>query len=176
MEDHPPEDMRRVWILIPVGAILGGSAVFFYGMVLFQNGLAGLTMRDRAIWLVFVGTMTGGVIGLILIRLTALSVRRRTRLILLGLLGAVCGLIPGLVYGFALQEVCIGGGIDYDYCGWPFLGWVVRSPWLALGLSAAVGGILGTFGGVTAAWLTGRRRTSLTLGPGPRSETGLSGD
>jgi glucan phosphoethanolaminetransferase (alkaline phosphatase superfamily) len=153
--------MRRAWLLVPVGAILTGSATFFYGMVFFQHAWPGLTMRDLAIWLVVVGSTTGALIGLVMVRLTSPSLRPRTRAFLLGLLGMVCGLIPALVYGFNIEQSCIDDGT----CGWSFLGWVLPSFWFALGMAAAVGAILGALGGVAAARLT--RLTPIQLPSSP---------
>jgi hypothetical protein len=152
-------------MLVPVGAILLGSATFFYGMVFFQHAWPGLTMWDLAIWLVVVGTATGALMGLVMTRLDAPSLRPRTRVFLLGLLGTICGLIPALVYGFGIEEVCVAGGIDLDCYGWPVLGWHVSSPWLALGLSAAVGVILGGVMAVVVGWCTSARRRSPTTSP-----------
>lgn len=158
--------MRRAWVLVAVGAVLVGSATVL-GLILFRkNGFFELTLPELTTWSVVVGTETVAFLGLLYVEMRAPSVERRTRFVLFGLFGAVCGLIAGVVYGvFTLHEVCVGGGIDYDYCGWSVLGSVLNSFWPSLGLLAAVGVVLGAVGGVTAAWLTRRRQAPMTAIP-----------
>jgi hypothetical protein len=145
--------VRRTWILATAGAVLVGSATFL-GLILFRkNGFFELTLPELTVWSVVVGTMTVAYLGLLFVEMKAPSVKGRTRSFLFGLFGAICGLIASVVYGvFSIQEVCVGEGIDYDYCGWSVLGLVLRSFWPSLGLLAAVGVILGAVGGVTADW------------------------
>jgi hypothetical protein len=153
--------VRRA-IFVLAGAILFGSATFFYGMILFGNGWEGFTMKELAIWLVVVGATMGALFGLLAARVTAPSVSRRTRFLVFGTLA---GLLAGLVYGFNVDEVCIGGGIDFDYCGWPFLWWAL-SPWISFALWTVAGGVVGGFLGVTGARLARGRYRSLPAGAG----------
>lgn len=158
--------MRRTWIVAAAGAVLVGSATFL-GLILFRkNGFFELTLPELTLWLVVVGTMTAAFLGLLFVEMKAPSVKRRTRFFLFGLFGAVCGLIASVVYGvFSIDEVCVGGGIDYDYCGWSVLGLVLRSFWPSIGLLAAVGVVVGTVGGVTAARLTRGSQAPMTAMP-----------
>lgn len=158
--------MRRTWIMAAAGAVLVGSATFL-GLILFRkNGFFELTLPELTLWLVVVGTMTAAFLGLLFVEMKAPSVKRRTRFFLFGLFGAVCGLIASVVYGvFSIDEVCVGGGIDYDYCGWSVLGLVLRSFWPSIGLLAAVGVVVGTVGGVTAARLTRGSQAPMTAMP-----------
>jgi hypothetical protein len=81
-------------------------------------------------------------------------------LFLFGLLGAVCGLIASVVYGvFRIEQT----PCEPVPCGWSVLGLVLSSAWLALGLLAAVGVVLGAVGGVTAAWLTRGRQAQTEI-------------
>lgn len=154
--------MRRAWMLVAAGAFLVGSATVL-GLILFRRyGSFELTLPELTIWSIVVGAETVAFLGLLYAEMRAPSVEGRTRFILFGLFGAVCGLIAGVVYWvFALEEaVC-----DHLYCGWTVLGLVLNSPWLSLGLLAAVGVILGAVGGVTAAWLTRRRQAGMRAIP-----------
>jgi hypothetical protein len=140
-------------MLVLLGAVLTGRATFFYGMVFFRDGWSpGLTTRDLAVGLATVGAITGALVGLLLIRLTASPVGRRSRPLLIGLLGVVAGLVPCLVYGVFLEEVCIPS--DAPDCGWSVFGWMTGSGELALGLIAALGMVLGVSGAFVAARLT----------------------
>lgn len=158
--------MRRAWILPAAGAVLVGTATLL-GLILFRkNGFFELTLPELTLWLFVVGPMTVAFLALLFIEMNAPSVRRRTRSFLFGLFGAVCGLIGSVVYGvFGIHEVCVGGGIDYDYCGWLVLGLVLRSFWPSLGLLAAVGVSLGAMAGVAAARLTPRSQVPITEMP-----------
>jgi hypothetical protein len=160
--------MRRAWILATAGAVLVGSATLL-GLILFRkNGVFELTLPELTIWLLVVGPMTAAFLGLLFVEMRAPSRKRRTRLFLFGLFGAVCGLIASVVYGvFGIHEVCVDlGGIDPGGCGWWVLGLVLPLFWPSLGLLAAVGVILGAVGGVTAAWLTRGRQAPMTAMPG----------
>jgi hypothetical protein len=159
--------MRRAWILTTAGAVLVGSATLL-GLILFRkNGVFELTLPELTLWSVVVGTMTVAFLGLVFVEMKAPSVNRRTRSILFGLFGAVCGLIASVVYGvFGIREAaCVS---DIPCGGWSVLGLVLGSFWPALGLLAAVGVILGAIGGATAAQLTrGSQEAPMTVVPRP---------
>ena len=83
----------RTVILVLVGAVLAGAALFFYGVLRFQNGWDGLLMKEFAIWLIVIRTSAGALLGLVVARVTLPPVRRRTRFVILG---AMCGVLVGL--------------------------------------------------------------------------------
>ena len=94
---------------------------------------------------------------LLFVRMRVPSVERRDAFVLFGLFGAVCGLIAGVVCGIVgIEEVCGGGAQDGIECSWSVLGVgsVQLMFWPTFGLVVALGVVLGTAGGVTAAWLT----------------------
>jgi hypothetical protein len=135
-------------IFVLVGAVLVGAAVFFYGLLRFQNGWDGLTMKEFAIWLIVVGTSAGALLSLIVARVTLPSVRRRTRFVILG---ALCGVLVGLVYGFSLEDVCLEASIKIDPC--PHSLFFGREIGYFAGVAAWAGtaGIGGTILGLAAA-------------------------
>jgi hypothetical protein len=142
-----------------VGAVLLAIATFFYGMVF----LVGAT-QEPAFRLVIGGTLLGGFLGLLVAAMTRPSGTRRTPLIILG---AVAGVLAGLVYGvIALEEACESGGIDLGPCGWVFLGGSFRYPWMPIALWTVFGGFVGAFLGWIAAWLTRGRQAPMTAMPG----------
>ena len=145
----------RRWAFALVGALLFGSASFFYGLIVFQNGLEGLTMQELAIWLIVVGLTVGALRGLVLAWVMAPSTRRWARFLVLG---TVEGLLIGLVYGLHVDEAC-EAGYDGGGCGWPSFG-LLLSAWLALGLWTITGGVLGGIVGVAAGVLTRRRHAT----------------
>ena len=147
--------MRR-WIFVLVGAVLFGSAMFFYGLILFQNGLDGLTMQELAIWLAVVGVTSGALLGLLLAWVTAPSVKRWARFLVLGTVG---GLLVGLAYGFNVDEACEVGSIDFGACGWPFFG-LLLPPWTSFVLWTMTGGIVGGILGGAAGLFTPGRQSS----------------
>ena len=151
--------MRRAWILPVAGAVLVGTATIL-GLILFRKyGVFELTLPELTIWSVVVGTMTVAFLGLVFVRMRAPSVRRRTRYLLFGLFGSVCGLIAGVVYGvLTIHEV-------YSL-GWSVLGMYFALSWTALGLVAAIGVAVGAVTSVTIASLTRRRRALMTAMPG----------
>jgi hypothetical protein len=105
--------------------------------------------------------------GLVFVQARSPSVQPRTRSVLFGLFGAVCGLVAGVLFGvLGIQEVCVSGGIDLE-CGWSVfgVGLVQRSFWPTFGSLVALGVILGTVGGVTAALLTRGRQAPATAMP-----------
>ncbi len=59
-------------IFVLVGAVLAGAALFFYGLLRFQNGWDGLMMKEFAIWLIVIGTSAGELLGLVVARVTLL--------------------------------------------------------------------------------------------------------
>ena len=155
--------MRRVWILPTAGAVLVGTATIL-GLVLFRrSGIFELTLPELTIWLFVVGPMVSAFLGLLFVEMRAPSAKRRTRFLLFGLFGSVCGLITGVILSFVgIQET----PCDSVYCGWSVLGLVLsRSFWPAFGWLAAIGAIVGAVGGVTAAWLTRGRRIPMTAVP-----------
>jgi hypothetical protein len=150
-------------MLVAFGTFLVGSATVL-GLILFRRyGVFELTLPELTIWSIVVGTEIVVFLGLLYVEMRAPSVELRTRYVLFGVFGAVCGLVAGVVVGvFAIREVCVGGVQDGLNCEWTVLGLVLSSPWLSLGLLAAVGVTLGAVGGVTAAWLTQRRQAGMT--------------
>jgi hypothetical protein len=151
-------------MLAAAGAVLVGMATILGLVLLRRSGVFELTLPEFTLWSVVVGAMTIAFLGLLYVKMRAPSVPRRTRSFLFCLFGAIWGLIAGVVYWvFPKEEFCVGGGIDYDYCGWSFLGMVQTSPWRSLVLLVAVGVILGAVGGVTAAWLTRGSQASSPL-------------
>lgn len=168
MEDHPRGEMRRAWILVVVGVVLVGSATIL-GLFLFRTeGFFEITLPDLTIWSIVVGLQIAAFLVLLFDRMTAPSVKRRTAFSLFALFGAVCGLVAGVVFGIVgiKEEVCGGGDFDALECGWSVLG--VGSAqlfWPAFGLVVALGVILGTVGGVTAAWLTRGKHAPMTVIP-----------
>jgi hypothetical protein len=156
--------MRRTWKVAVAGVVLIGSATLL-GLILFRkNGVFELTLPELTLWSVVVGTMTVAFLGLVFVEMKAPSVDRRTRSILFGLFGAVCGLIASVVYGvFGIREAaCVS---DVSCGGWAVLGLVFGLFWPALGLLAAVGVVLGAMGGVTAARFTRGSRDKMTAMP-----------
>jgi hypothetical protein len=157
--------MRRPWVLVAVGVVLVGSATIL-GLVLFRTyGVFEITIRDLTIWSIVVGLQIAAFLVLLFVHMMEPSVERRTAFFLFGLFGAVCGLVVGVVYGIVgIDEVCGGGGFDGIECSWSVLG--VGSVqflfWPTFGLVVALGVILGTAGGVTAAWLTRSRQAPTT--------------
>lgn len=156
--------MRRAWILPTAGVVLVGSATVL-GLILFRrHGIFELTLPELTIWLFVVGSMTVAFLGLLFVEMRAPSDKRRRRLFLFGLFGAVCGLIAGVAYGIVgIDEVCGGDGFEIE-CSWAVLGWgsVSLSAWPTFGLVVALGVILGAVGGVTAAWIRGGRQAQMT--------------
>lgn len=134
--------MRRSAIFTLVGAVLLMIATFSYSMI-FMDG----AMHESAFRLVVEGTVVGGFLGLLLAELTRPSGTRRTRLIILG---AVGGLLAGLVYGvIALEEGCEPGS-DTGCHGWVFLGSVFGHPWTPIALWTVLGGSVGALLGFVA--------------------------
>ncbi len=158
--------MRRNWILAGAGAVLIGSAALL-GLILFRkDGVFELALSELTLLSVVVGTVTTAFLGFVVAEMTTRSVKRRTRLFLFALIGAVCGLTASVVYGvFSIEEVCVVGGVDPDCLGWSALGLVLNSSWRSLGLLAAVGVILGALAGVTAARLTRGSRAPMSAMP-----------
>jgi len=148
--------MRRSRVLVVVGVILVGSATIL-GLFLFRTeDVFEISPSDLTIWSIVVGLQMAVFLALLFAQMTAPSVKRRTAISLSGLFGAVCGLITGVVFGLAgiKEEVCGPEDFDALECGWSVLGvGPVQLIWPALGLVVALGVILGTVGGVTAAWL-----------------------
>jgi len=133
-------------------------ATFFYGMV-FLDG----AMREPAFRLAISGTLVGGFLGLLIAAMTRPSGTRRTPLIVLG---AVGGLLAGLVYGVVgLEEGACG---DTGSCGWVFLGRVFGYPWMPIALWTVLGGVFGAMLAWIAARCTDRE------GAAPRSHGGLA--
>ena len=147
--------MRRSRVLIAVGVVLVGSATIL-GLFLFRtDGFFEITPSDLAIWSIVVGLQMVVFLRLLFAQMTAPSVKPRTAFVLFGLFGAVCGLIAGVVFGLVgIEAVCGGGMQDSLGCRLSVLwvGWG-QDPWPALGRVVGLGVILGTVGGVTAAWL-----------------------
>jgi len=157
-----PEMSARVrWITVLVGAVLFGSASFFYGLVLFQNGLAGLTMQELAIWLVGVGVTAGAFLGFLVPWVMAATFRRWARFLILG---TVSGLLVGVVFGFNVDEAC-EVGIDQGFCGSPYFGSLV-SPWIGVALWTVTGGIVGGVLGLAAGLLTRPRDVTPSVDAG----------
>jgi hypothetical protein len=148
--------------LVLVGAVLFGSATFFYGLILDPDGWDGVTMQQLAILLVVVGTTTGALLGLLLEWVTGPSVKRWTRFLALSTVG---GVLVGLVYGVNVEEVCEIEGFDLGACGWPFFG-LLLPPWTAFGLWTLSGGLGGGLFGCAASRLTRRREGPLPAGVG----------
>lgn len=127
--------MRRSAIFTLAGAVLLMIASFSYAMI-FLDG----AMHQSAFRLVIGGTVVGGFLGPLIAELTRPSGTRRTRLIILG---AVGGLLAGLVYGvIALQEGCEPGSAT-SCGGWVFLGSLFRRPWTPIALWTLFGGSVG---------------------------------
>jgi H+/Cl- antiporter ClcA len=136
----------RSAIFTLVGAILLATATLAYGMV-FLDG----AMQEPAFRMVIGGTVVGGFLGLLVAALTRSPGTRRTPLIFLG---AVGGLLAGLVYGvIALEEGCEPGS-DTGCYGWVFLGSLFRRPWMPIALWTVLGGVLGAMFAWIAARLT----------------------
>jgi len=162
--------MRRPWVLVAVGVVLVGSATIL-GLVLFRRyGIFELTLPELTIWSVVVGVQMAVFLALLFAQMTAPSVKPRTALVLFGLFGALCGLIAGVVFGIVgiQEEVCGPEDFDALECGWSVfgVGFGELSPWPLFGLVVALGVILGTVGGVTAAWLTRRSGVPVSAMPG----------
>ena len=117
-EDAPI--VRRL-IFALVGAVLFGAATFFYGLILFPNGLDWLTLRQFAIGLVVFGTTTGALLGLIAAWVSGPSDKHRTQFLVVG---TVVGLLTGLVYGLNTDEVDVTVSMHTVGPGYPFLWWV----------------------------------------------------
>lgn len=146
--------MRRSAIFTLAGAVLLMIATFSYEMV-FLDG----EMQESALRFVIGGTLIGGFLGLLVAAMTRPSGTRRTPLILLG---AVGGLLAGLVYGVIALE-CPAGS-DTGGCGWVFLGRLFLYPWMPIALWTVFGGIVGAFLGWTAARIARGGQSSLPAG------------
>jgi hypothetical protein len=157
--------MRRSWVLVAVGVVLVATATIL-GLFRFRtDGVFEITTRDLTIWSIVVGVQMCVFLVLLRAQIKEPSVGRRAAFLLFGLFGAVCGLIAGVVFGIVgIDEVCGGGGFDGIRCGWSVLGFgsVELLFWPTFGLVVALGVILGTAGGVTAALLTRGRRAQTT--------------
>jgi hypothetical protein len=151
----------RSAIFTLVGATLLSTATFFYGLV-FLDGAT----REPAFRLVIGATVVGGFLGLLVAALTRPSGTRRTPLIFLG---AVGGLLAGLVYGWiALEEACEPGFIDPGPCGWVFLGGLFRYFWTPIAMWTVLGGVLGAM----LVWIAARLTPE--NGAAPRASDGLA--
>jgi hypothetical protein len=157
--------MRRSAIFTLVGAVLLMIATFSYAIV-FLDG----AMHQSAFRLVIGGTVVGGSLGLLVAELTRPSGTRRTGLIILG---AVGGLLAGLVYGvIALEEGCEPGSAT-SCDGWVFLGSLFRRPWTPAALWTVFGGSVGALLGFVAGLWFLRRGPAARLGwtqPGAGNE------
>lgn len=132
-------------------------ATFSYGFV-FLDGAT----QESAFRLVIGGTVSGGFLGLLVAELARPSGARRTRLILLGVVG---GLISGLVYGvIALEEGCEPGSPDPGPCGWMFLGTLFRRHWTPVALWTVLGGSVGALLGFVAGFGFLRRGSAVQAG------------
>ncbi len=141
--------MRRL-IFALVGAVLFGAATFFYGLILFPNGLDWLTLRQFAIGLVVFGTTTGALLGLIAAWVSGPSDKHRTQFLVVG---TVVGLLTGLVYGLNTDEVDVTVSMHTVGPGYPFLWWVF-TPLISVIAWTLTGGVVGGILGVTAALFT----------------------
>jgi hypothetical protein len=150
----------RSAIFTLTGAVLLMIATFSYGMV-FLDG----AMQQSAFQLVIGGTLVGGFLGFLVAELTRPSGIRRTRLTVLG---AVGGLLAGLVYGVIALE-CPPGS-DTGACGWVFLGRLFQYPWMPIALWAVFGGFVGAFLGWTSARLARRWK------PAPAASVGRAAE
>jgi hypothetical protein len=110
----------RTPIFVLVGAILTGVATFLYALTRDPDGWYGLTMKELAIWSIVLGTSAGALLGLVVAWVTLPSVRRRTRFLILG---AMCGVLVGLVYGFSLEELSVKGSLKVASPQSSFFGW-----------------------------------------------------
>jgi hypothetical protein len=160
------KEMRRTWVLVVDGVVLVGSATIL-GLVLFRRyGIFELTLPELTIWSVVVGVQMAVFLALLFAQMTAPSVKPRSAFFLFGLFGAVCGLIAGVVFGLVgiQEEVCGPEDFDALECGWSVfgVGFVELLPWPLFGLVVALGVILGTVGGVTAAWLRRGKHAPMT--------------
>jgi hypothetical protein len=87
-------------MLVAFGVFLVGSATVL-GLILFRRyGVFELTLPELTIWSVVVGTEIVVFLGLLYVEMRAPSVERRTRHVLFGVFGAVCGLVAGMASGF----------------------------------------------------------------------------
>ena len=141
--------------MVAVGVVLVGTATVL-GLVLFRSeGFFEITLSDLTTWSVVVGLQIVLFLVLLYHQMTEPPVKGRTSLF--GLFGAVCGLVAGVLYGvLGIDEACVShGGIDLD-CGWAVYGSdsLHHFFWPTFGVVVALTVILGTVGGVTAAWLT----------------------
>jgi hypothetical protein len=135
----------RSAIFTLVGAVLLATVTFAYGMVVLDGA-----MQEPAFRMVIGGTVVGGFLGLLVAALTRPPGTRRTPLILLG---AVGGLLAGLVYGVVgLEEAACGPGFDHGFCGWAFLGRQFKYFWMPIALWTVFGGVLGA----VLAWIAAR--------------------
>ena len=143
----------RSAIFVLVGAIVGATATFFFGMIVFENWDGG--MHELAYRLVFGGMLVGAFVGLLAAALTRPAVPRRVRLVVLGIVG---GLLAGLVYGVVSQAQA-SCGADDGSCGWAFLGRQFQDPWMPIALWTVFGAVTGAVLSWAAASLV-RERTS----------------
>jgi hypothetical protein len=151
----------RSAIFILAGALLLTIAAFLYGFA-FLDG----AMQQPAFRVVVTGTLIGAFLGLLVAAITRPSGTRRTPLIFLG---AVGGLLAGLVYGWiALEEACEPGFIDPGPCGWVFLGGLFRYFWTPIAMWTVLGGVLGAM----LVWIAARLTPE--NGAAPRASDGLA--
>jgi hypothetical protein len=151
--------------LVVVGVILVGSATIL-GLFLFRTeDVFEISPSDLTIWSIVVGLQMAVFLALLFAQMTAPSVKPRSAFFLFGLFGAVCGLIAGVVFGIVgiKEEVCGPEDFDALECGWSVfgVGFGELLPWPTFGVVVALGVILGTVGGVTAAWLTRGRHAPM---------------
>jgi hypothetical protein len=147
----------RSVIFTLAGAVLLMIATFSYGMV-FLDG----AMQEPAFRLVIGGTPLGGFLGLLVAAMTRPSRTRRTTLILLG---AVGGILVGLVYGVVgLEEAACGPGFDGGFCGWVFLGRLFLYPWMPVALWTVFGGFVGALLALLAGFGFVRRESAVQAG------------
>jgi hypothetical protein len=139
----------RSAIFTVAGAVLLMFATLSYGLVFFDGAT-----QESAYGLVIGGTVVGGFLGLLLAELTRSSGARRIPLILLG---AVGGLLAGLVYGvIALEEGCEPSSVEAVPC-WVFLGRLYGYPWMPIVLWTVFGGFVGGLLGLVAGFGLPRR-------------------
>jgi hypothetical protein len=145
--------MRRSAIFTLAGAALLMIATFSYGFVFMDRAT-----QESAFRLVIGGTVVGGFLGLLVAELTRSSGPRRIPLILLG---AVGGLLAGLVYGVvALEEGCQPSSVKAVAC-WVFVGRLFRYPWMPIALWTVFGGFIGALVGLAAGFGLPRRESAV---------------
>jgi hypothetical protein len=125
-----------------LGAIVGAAALFFYGLIRFENGWYSLTLQQFAIGLVLVGGTAGALLGLVL----GLTRQRGRFLVLVALFGAVVG----VVFGFSFEETCILDDTARGPCGIAMFGRILPRL-VTVALLALIGACLGALAGLGAA-------------------------